>query len=67
MLFEVQADHFLYHMVRKLVGTALHAADQKDPAGDFAAVLASRNRARSGPMAPAKALCLEAVYYEGEE
>ncbi|MEO5987970.1 MAG: tRNA pseudouridine(38-40) synthase TruA [Candidatus Eisenbacteria bacterium] len=67
MLFEVQADHFLYHMVRKLVGTALHAADQKDPAGLFEAVLASRDRARSGPMAPAKGLCLEAVLYEGEE
>ncbi len=67
LMFEVQADHFLYHMVRKLVGTALHSADQKDPSAEMAGVLASRDRARSGPMAPAKGLCLEAVRYEGEE
>ncbi len=67
LMFEVEADHFLYHMVRKLVGTALHAGDTKDPAGEFAAVLASRDRARSGPMAPSRGLCLEAVKYEGEE
>lgn len=67
LMFEVEADHFLYHMVRKLVGTALHVAERQDPAGEFAAVLHSRDRARSGPMAPSRGLCLEAVKYEGEE
>ena len=65
--FDVTADHFLYHMVRNLVGTSLRAQRDPDPAARVAGILASRNRALGGPTAPPHALCLEAVSYEGEE
>ena len=64
--FDVIADHFLYHMVRKLVGTAFEAAVTADPAGHVAGVLHSRDRRRAGRMVPASGLSLEQVYYEGE-
>jgi tRNA pseudouridine38-40 synthase len=64
--FDVEANHFLYHMVRNLVGTALRAQRERDPAAHVAGVLASRDRGRAGATAPAHGLCLESVHYEGE-
>lgn len=64
---DVTADHFLYHMVRKVVGTALEACATSDPGAYVAAVLGSRDRARVGRMAPPRGLSLERVYYDGEE
>ncbi|MFM8559314.1 MAG: tRNA pseudouridine(38-40) synthase TruA, partial [bacterium] len=63
---DVTADHFLYHMVRKVVGTALEACATSDPGAYVAAVLGSRDRARVGRMAPPRGLSLERVYYDGE-
>ena len=60
------ADHFLYHMVRAIVGTALGAARAPDPGAAMAAVLASRARARAGVTVPAHGLCLEQVFYADE-
>ena len=67
LAFHVVADHFLYHMVRKLVGTAFEATTKDDPAAHVADILASRDRRRAGRMVPAMGLSLEQVYYEGEE
>jgi tRNA pseudouridine38-40 synthase len=61
--FDMVADHFLYHMVRGVVGTALAAAEEPDPAAAMARVVASRERARTGVTAPAHGLCLEQVFY----
>ena len=61
--FDVVADHFLYHMVRTLVGTALAVAAEPDPALAMADIIASRDRRRAGPTVPAQGLCLEQVYY----
>ena len=60
---DILADHFLYHMVRNVVGTALMVMERPDPAGAMAAVLASRARSRAGPTAPPQGLCLEQVFY----
>jgi tRNA pseudouridine38-40 synthase len=60
---DVVADHFLYHMVRTMVGTALAAADTRDPEGAMREVLAARDRARAGVTAPPQGLCLEEVFY----
>lgn len=65
LLLDVAADHFLYHMVRTIVGTALAAAAAADPAGAMRAVLEARDRAVAGPTAPAHGLCLEEVSYGG--
>jgi tRNA pseudouridine38-40 synthase len=63
LLLDIVADHFLYHMVRSVVGTALAAAAARDPAAHMSAVLAARDRRRAATTAPAQALCLEQVFY----
>lgn len=65
--FDVEADHFLYHMVRNLVGSALRAQREHDPAAWMRAVLESRERSRAGATSPPHGLCLEAVTYDEEE
>ena len=64
--FDVVADHFLYHMVRNVVGTALAAAESRSPSEHMLGVLASRERARAGITAPPEGLTLERVYYDGD-
>jgi tRNA pseudouridine38-40 synthase len=63
-ILDIVADHFLYRMVRNMVGTALRAMREPDPAAAMAAVLASRERARAGATAPPQGLCLEQVFYD---
>jgi len=60
---DISADHFLYHMVRSIVGTALLFQGERDPDAAMRECLASRDRARAGPTAPAHGLCLEEVLY----
>lgn len=62
-VFDVRSDHFLYRMVRNLVGTLLIAAGQADPAGYMLDVVASRDRTRAGPSAAPQGLSLEQVDY----
>jgi tRNA pseudouridine38-40 synthase len=63
---DISADHFLYHMVRSIVGTALLFQGERDPEAAMRECLASRDRARAGPTAPAHGLCLEEVLYPAE-
>ena len=63
VLLDVIADHFLYHMVRTIVGTALVLEREPDPGRAMRDCLASRDRAQAGPTAPAQGLCLEQVFY----
>jgi len=65
-LLDIVADHFLYHMVRNIVGTALDAARTADPEAAMRDVLDSRARARAGATVPPRGLCLERVYYAAE-
>jgi tRNA pseudouridine38-40 synthase len=63
MTFHIEANRFLHHMVRFLVGTMIDIATGHRPAQDFARLLTeSTNDATSAP-APAHALVLEAVTY----
>jgi tRNA pseudouridine38-40 synthase len=64
---DITANHFLYHMVRSIVGTALELQAGADPAAAMREVLASRDRGRAGPTAPAHGLCLEEVLYPTAE
>lgn len=59
----ISADRFLHHMVRNIVGSAVQVGrGSRDPAW-LAAVLASRDRTRAGPTAPAHGLTLVRVVY----
>jgi tRNA pseudouridine38-40 synthase len=61
------ADHFLYHMVRNIVGTALAVTRLRDPAARMQAILAGRDRRAAGVTAPPTGLTLEQVFYAGED
>jgi tRNA pseudouridine38-40 synthase len=59
----VSADRFLHHMVRNIVGSAVEVGRGARPPEWFADVLASRERRRAGPTAPAHGLTLLRVMY----
>jgi tRNA pseudouridine38-40 synthase len=65
LVLDIVSDHFLYRMVRSIVGTALQLAAGADPAGRMRAVLEAGERSAAGPTAPAHGLCLEEVRYRG--
>ena len=61
--FEITADAFLRGMVRAIVGTLIWVGRGKVDVDAFAQIVASQDRSRAGPSAPAKGLCLIAVEY----
>jgi tRNA pseudouridine38-40 synthase len=60
---DIQADSFLYNMVRNIVGTLLEIGRGKFTKGSMIKILKSRNRKLAGPTVPAKGLCLLRVKY----
>ena len=66
VLFTVEGDGFLYNMVRIMVGTLLEIAAGRMTPDCIPAILDSGDRTLAGPTAPAKALCLERVFYTEE-
>ena len=63
LVFEIEANRFLHHMVRFLVGTMIDAARGRRPATDFARLLMSSDNASTSPPAPPHALFLDVVRY----
>lgn len=61
--FDVVADHFLYHMVRTLVGTALKVSREREPGRAMTKILAARDRRAAAVTVPPQGLCLEQVFY----
>ena len=59
----ISADRFLHHMVRNIVGSVVEVGRGAQSAGWLREVLASRERARAGPTAPAHGLVLVRVRY----
>jgi tRNA pseudouridine38-40 synthase len=59
----VQGNGFLYNMVRTIAGTLLWVGRGKLPVGEVEHILASRDRRRAGPNAPACGLYLQRVLY----
>lgn len=63
---EMEANSFLQHMVRILVGTLVEAGMGKLKPEQMDSILKSRNRGRAGPTAPAHGLyALRVIYPEG--
>lgn len=65
-VFEIEANRFLHHMVRFLVGTMLDVASGRRPLDDVAELLRSDRNADVSPPAPAHALFLDAVRYPSD-
>ena len=61
--FHIEADTFMRHMNRVLVGTMLEVATGRRSVEDFGALLEGRPRAEAGPTAPPHGLYLAAVRY----
>ena len=61
--FIVEADGFLYHMVRNLVGTLLEVGRGKLSLQEFSALVKNRQRLQTGPTAPSSGLTLVSVKY----
>lgn len=62
---EIEANGFLYNMVRNIVGTLIEIGRGKFPAGSMKKILKNRDRRTAGPTIPAKGLCLIRVKYVG--
>lgn len=63
VLMKVEADGFLYNMVRIMVGTLLRVAQGKIPYNGISDIIDKKNRAFAGPTAPACGLYLNKVVY----
>jgi len=63
LYFEVQADAFLYRMVRSLVGALKKVGAGDLAVAEFVALLQTRDRQQCPPIAPPQGLCLTQVLY----
>jgi tRNA pseudouridine38-40 synthase len=63
VIVRLEADGFLRHMVRAVVGTLVEVGDGRREAASMAALLESRDRGASGPTAPPHGLVLVRVAY----
>lgn len=61
--FRIEADTFMRHMNRVLVGTMLEVASGRRSVPEFVDLLQGRPRSQAGPTAPAHGLALASVTY----
>ncbi len=63
IIIDIEADGFLYNMVRNIVGTLMEIGRGRFPKGSLKKILNSKDRKTAGPTAPAGGLCLIKVKY----
>ena len=63
LYFDLEADGFIYNMVRNIVGTLIEIGRGRFPSGSLKKILEAKDRKRAGPTAPARGLCLIKVNY----
>lgn len=66
IVFELEADGFLYKMVRNIIGTLFDIAKGKIPVDAIPGILAAKDRRRAGSAAPPHGLFLLKVDYPAE-
>ena len=64
--FTIEADRFLHHMVRFLVGAMVDIALDRRPLDDFPRLLAATDNHAASPPAPPQGLYLLAVHYPAD-
>ena len=62
-MFEIEANRFLHHMVRFLMGTMMEIAIGRRPTEDLSALLVAADNDDVSAPAPAHALFLDRVRY----
>lgn len=67
LVLDIEADRFLHHMVRTIVGTAVDIGRGHRAAEDIARMLSACDRRTAGLTAPARGLCLVSVTYKDSE
>ena len=60
---EMEANGFLYRMVRRIVGTLIPIGRGERSDEEFAAILQAADSNRAGPAVPPNGLCLTQVNY----
>jgi tRNA pseudouridine38-40 synthase len=63
LIYRIQGNGFLHHMVRNLVGTFLEVGRGNIQVSEIRTILEARARVRAGPTAPARGLFLVRVDY----
>lgn len=66
VVVEVQANAFLHHMVRNIVGSLMVIGRGEKPVAWMAELLAAKDRTRAGPTAPAEGLVFLGAKYPAE-
>jgi tRNA pseudouridine38-40 synthase len=61
--FQIEADGFLRHMVRNIVGTLVDIGTGSIPEGDMTRIVEAKDRRQAGRAAPAGGLFLVEVRY----
>ncbi len=60
---DIEADGFLFNMVRNMVGTLIDVGRGRLSSGSIEKILNAKDRTKAGPTAPAQGLCLVEVKY----
>ena len=63
VIFNIRGNHFLYKMVRNLVGTLLYIGSSKLPLDVIEQLLENKKRCQGGMTAPASGLTLKKIFY----
>lgn len=63
LCFRIGGNHFLYKMVRNIVGTLIDIGKGKIPLDDLSPILQNRKRPLAGVTAPAHGLFLHEIFY----
>jgi tRNA pseudouridine38-40 synthase len=63
---DIEADGFLYNMVRNVVGTLVEIGRGRWTPADMADIIEAKDRTQAGPTAPAAGLCLIKIDYKDD-
>lgn len=63
---KARANAFIQQMVRSLVGTLIQVGEGRRSPDEMAAIIAAKDRASAGPVAPPHGLCLVSVEYDDD-